>query len=1174
VRIAATLTLFATCAIATAIVQPCDAGAVRRAYFRAATKEARQRLAPFVARELRNGIVCATVPPAMIQTFSADPGLTFIGYEALFHPGLVVNDEPPAEIRPQAAAGPGRPCPFPAFTQRVGWGIKAMYEDPNLVQPSGGAGVRVGVIDTGVAPHLDLVRRLVKCMDLTPSDSLPACADTMNHGTMVASVIAADGGADGAGMWGMAPEASIYSYRVCEPNHECWGAYVADGIYAAIADGVNIINMSLEGPGNDEAVRAAIDEAVAHNILIVVSAGNSPPYSYVGYPASYPEVVSVGAIMENRAPWPFSASGLNNGDYLRDANEIEVAAPGAAVLVARNDQCWGLPSGTSFSAPMVAGLAAKLWNGSAAETRERIRHRARFHDLYLAGDDTLTGAGLPTNSPAYDGLLVINAAAGTGGTISPSRAVPLSPGATQAFTIASDNCHSIADVKVDGVSLGPRTSYTFSGVTANHVIVATFTSGPFTITASAGPGGTIDRAGVTQVTCGGSITYTIRAAPNCTDIRDVMVDGVSQGPIDHYTFTDVTSDHTIEAIFTPPALFTITASAGPGGVINPAGATTVTCGGSRSYTTFPATACTRLVDLKVDGLSVGPMYSYVFLDVRSDHTIEATFGPSTVSYTISASADAGGLISPEGLTHVACGGSLAFDIAPRDGCHDVDRLIVDGVPRAPSRTYTFTNVTSNHTLLATFSFAGSYAITASAGPGGVISPGGTALVSCGQDRTYAITPIGACRAIQDVKVDGVSRGPLPNYTFAGVMTNHTIRATFMNAGPFTITASAGPGGVISPAGASTVPCASSSSYTITPADECHRIENVKVDGVSKGAVAIITLDNVIADHVIEASFALRAFTITASAGPGGTIAGGDPAVLCGDSRTYAIAPADHCHAIEEVKVDGASKGAISSYTFSNVTGDHIIQATFSTLGPFAIDAMAGPGVSITPAGVASVPCGASRSYEIAPADACRLILDVQVDGISVGAVTQYTFSDVHARHRIVATSAPSSLALAENHAGASWGGQNDGAIDLTVTGGIPPYAFAWSNGATSEDLSGLAAGTYEVRVTDSQGCTNTLSATIVNVGPAELTLSPPAPNPTSGSLRLRYGIPAEAAVRLSVLDLQGREIAVLARGTMPPGWSWASWNGETERGRAPGGVYFIRLHAGARQLVQRFALVR
>ncbi|MEM9836091.1 MAG: SdrD B-like domain-containing protein, partial [Bacteroidota bacterium] len=66
-------------------------------------------------------------------------------------------------------------------------------------------------------------------------------------------------------------------------------------------------------------------------------------------------------------------------------------------------------------------------------------------------------------------------------------------------------------------------------------------------------------------------------------------------------------------------------------------------------------------------------------------------------------------------------------------------------------------------------------------------------------------------------------------------------------------------------------------------------------------------------------------------------------------------------------------------------------------------------------------------------------------------------------------------------------GDNSGAIDLSVEGGTPPAGFEWSNGATTEDIANLAAGTYSVTVTDVNGCTNTISATISE--PAELMLS-------------------------------------------------------------------------------------
>jgi hypothetical protein len=152
---------------------------------------------------------------------------------------------------------------------------------------------------------------------------------------------------------------------------------------------------------------------------------------------------------------------------------------------------------------------------------------------------------------------------------------------------------------------------------------------------------------------------------------------------------------------------------------------------------------------------------------------------------------------------------------------------------------------------------------------------------------------------------------------------------------YKITASANEGGTLSPSGTVNVKRNNSQVFTITPSAG-YKIKSVVIDGTDKGAIASYTFSNVTAPHTITVSFEKLMFSITASAGTGGsTSPSGSKSIAYGSSQTYTITPASG-YDIERVTVDGADKGAVSSYTFSNVTGAHTISATFKPNGRISI----------------------------------------------------------------------------------------------------------------------------------------------------------------------------------------------------------------------------------------------
>ena len=155
---------------------------------------------------------------------------------------------------------------------------------------------------------------------------------------------------------------------------------------------------------------------------------------------------------------------------------------------------------------------------------------------------------------------------------------------------------------------------------------------------------------------------------------------------------------------------------------------------------------------------------------------------------------------------------------------------------------------------------------------------------------------------------------------------------------YTINASAGIGGTITPSGAVPVLFGGSANFTITP-DADYAISEVRVNppGWTVGTVSSYTFENVEENHSIEVVFKPTVLGVTASAGQGGTISpSGLVKVSPGSSLTFTITP-DAGYAITDVLVDGSSVGAITSYVFRNIQAGHTIAVAFGrviTVAPY------------------------------------------------------------------------------------------------------------------------------------------------------------------------------------------------------------------------------------------------
>ncbi|MDP2899061.1 MAG: S8 family peptidase [bacterium] len=417
---------------------------------------------------------------------------------------------------------------------------------------STGSGVVVAVLDTGVAyenygsTYLrapDLVYTLfVAGWDFANNDSHPN--DDHSHGTHVTGTIAQSTN-NGIGVAGVAYNCSIMPVKVLNSNGQGTLEWLADGIYYAVDNGADVINMSLGWPpGYDpgQPLKDALDYAYDNGVTVVCSSGNDSAGT-VSYPAAYPTTLAVGATRYDETRPSYS----NYGDAL------DICAPGGDLTVDQNGDLYGdgvlqntfnpttrnpkafgywFFSGTSMAAPHVSGVAALLIaRGVATPDDVRYALESTAEDKGASGWDAVYGWGLVD---AYAALTVPLVYSSTDGDLMSFEQQEVSPPFTAVLTGKEDvpgegveYTFALGGFGETDINIGAASPAT--NLAAYETYTLTFTNTSVNdfynimVYVKTGAGETIYQSGYLALMPGNSADWhlNLTGIPNLNDVREI-----------------------------------------------------------------------------------------------------------------------------------------------------------------------------------------------------------------------------------------------------------------------------------------------------------------------------------------------------------------------------------------------------------------------------------------------------------------------------------------------------------------------------------------------------------------------------------------------------------------------------------------------------------------------------
>ncbi len=322
--------------------------------------------------------------------------------DAVLAPSYVVVPDRPLSL--SGAPDPGGP----ASTVRETLGL------PPATSASGvgdGRGVKVAVVDTGVADVADLAGRLTH-VDVTGQGT----GDGYGHGTFVAGLIAGSGSASGGRYTGVAPAAQVLDVRVAGDDGSTSLVRVLLGLQAVAADPeVDVVNLSLSSgsplPYQLDPLTRALEQLWMRGVVVVVPAGNGGPEGAISSPGLDPLLLTVGGLAEGGtgrraddavATWSSrgpAAQGVAKPDLVAPGSSVvSILSAGSAAARAQSRDAlpagYGVGSGTSFSTAVTSGAAAALLGErdlDPDQVKELVTRTA--YSTEALGDRDAAGAG-------------------------------------------------------------------------------------------------------------------------------------------------------------------------------------------------------------------------------------------------------------------------------------------------------------------------------------------------------------------------------------------------------------------------------------------------------------------------------------------------------------------------------------------------------------------------------------------------------------------------------------------------------------------------------------------------------------------------------------------------------------------------------------------------------------